>query len=30
MARKQRYHYPGSFYHVMLRGNDGETIFFND
>lgn len=30
MARKQRYHIPGAFYHVMLRGNDGQTIFFSD
>lgn len=30
MARKQRYHIPGAFYHVMLRGNDGQSIFFRD
>lgn len=30
MARKQRYHSPGAFYHVMLRGNDGQMIFFTD
>lgn len=30
MARKRRYHIPGAFYHVMLRGNDGQTIFFKD
>jgi len=30
MARKQRYHIPGAFYHVMLRGNDGQTIVFCD
>jgi putative transposase len=28
MARLKRYHNPGSFYHVMLRGNDGQDIFF--
>ena len=30
MARPQRYHVPGAFYHVMLRGNDGQPIFFSD
>ncbi len=30
MARKLRYHLSGAFYHVMLRGNDGQKIFFND
>lgn len=30
MARAKRYHVPGSFYHVMLRGNDGQDIFFSD
>lgn len=30
MARKPRIHYPGAFYHVMLRGNDGQVIFFDD
>ncbi len=30
MARPKRYHIPGSFYHVMLRGNDGQNIFFSD
>lgn len=30
MARKKRYHIPGAFYHVMLRGNDGQAIFFSD
>lgn len=29
MARKPRYHIPGAFYHLMLRGNDGQDIFFN-
>ncbi len=27
MARKPRIHYPGAFYHVMLRGNGGQDIF---
>ena len=30
MARKPRIHYPGSVYHVMLRGNAGDPIFFDD
>lgn len=30
MARKPRLHYPGAAYHVMLRGNAGEPIFFED
>jgi len=30
MARKPRIVYPGALYHVMLRGNDGQTIFFDD
>ena len=30
MARRLRYHLPGATYHVMLRGNDGQKIFFND
>lgn len=30
MARKQRIHFPGAFYHVILRGNAGEPIFFDD
>ena len=29
MARKPRIHYPGAVYHVMLRGNAGQDIFFN-
>lgn len=29
MARLKRYHLPGSFYHVMLRGNDGQDIFIS-
>ena len=30
MARKPRIHYPGAVYHVILRGNAGQTVFFND
>jgi REP element-mobilizing transposase RayT len=30
MARKPRIHYPGALYHVMLWGNAGEKIFFED
>lgn len=30
MARKPRIHFPGAFYHVMLRGNGGQDIFFSD
>jgi putative transposase len=30
MARPTRFHYPGYFYHVMLRGNHGQDIFFSD
>jgi len=29
MARKPRVHYPGALYHVTLRGNAGQTIFFD-
>ena len=29
MARKPRIHYPGAFYHVILRGNDGQDIFYS-
>lgn len=29
MARKPRIHYPGAAYHVILRGNGGQDIFFN-
>ncbi|RMG23611.1 MAG: transposase, partial [Methanobacteriota archaeon] len=29
MPRKPRIHYPGALYHVMLRGNGGDTIFAN-
>jgi len=30
MARKPRIHYPGAFFHVMLRGNGGHDIFSSD
>ncbi len=30
MARKPRVHYPGALYHVMLRGNGGQAIFFGE
>ncbi len=30
MARKPRIHYPGAFYHVMLRGNSGNPIFYGE
>lgn len=30
MARKTRVFYPGALYHVMLRGNHGEKIFFSN
>lgn len=30
MARKTRLHIPGGLYHVMLRGNGGQTVFFAD
>lgn len=30
MARKPRIHRPGSFYHVMLRGNNKQPIFFSN
>ena len=30
MARKPRIHVPGGVYHVILRGNVGQDIFFND
>jgi len=29
MARKPRIHLPGAIYHVMLRGNGGQPIFFH-
>ena len=28
--RKSRIHVPGGLYHVMLRGNEGEDIFFSN
>lgn len=30
MARRRRYNIPGAFYHVMMRGNNKQKIFFND
>jgi len=30
MSRKPRIHYPGAVYHVILRGNAGQPIFFDD
>jgi REP element-mobilizing transposase RayT len=30
MARKPRVYFPGALYHVILRGNGGQTIFFDD
>ena len=30
MGRKPRVYYPGALYHVILRGNDGQSIFFDD
>lgn len=30
MARKLRIHYPAALYHVTLRGNAGDPIFFDD
>ncbi len=30
MARKPRIHYPGAVYHVILRGNAGQPVFFDD
>jgi len=30
MARKKRLHYPGACYHVILRGNAGNDIFFEE
>jgi len=29
MARKPRIHYPGAVYHVILRGNGGQEVFFS-
>ena len=30
MARKPRIHYPDAVYHVILRGNAGDPVFFDD
>ena len=30
MARRPRIHKPNTIYHVMLRGNDGQHIFFSE
>ena len=30
MTRKTRIHYPGALYHVMLRGNARQTVFYQD
>lgn len=30
MARRHRFHTPRASYHVMLRGNDGQPIFFGN
>jgi len=30
MARRARIHYPGAVYHVMLRGNGSQNIFFDE
>lgn len=30
MARKHRLHYPGAYYHVILRGNRQQDIFFTE
>jgi len=30
MARKPRLHVTGGLYHVILRGNGGEDIFFRN
>ena len=30
MARRPRIHFPGALYHVILRGNDRQQIFFLD
>lgn len=30
MARRPRLHVPGGAYHVMLRGNGGQDVFFTD
>jgi REP element-mobilizing transposase RayT len=30
MSRKPRIHFPGAVYHVIMRGNAGDPIFFED
>lgn len=30
MARRPRFHTPTATYHIMLRGNDGQAIFFSE
>lgn len=30
MARPPRVHFPNAFYHVMLRGNGGQDLFYTD
>jgi putative transposase len=30
MARQPRFQYPGAVYHVMARGNGGESVFVTD
>src|SRR3984957_10360858 len=30
MARRRRFHLSSTVYHIMLRGNDGQPIFFSD
>ena len=30
MARQRRFQYPGAVYHVMARGDGGETVFETD
>lgn len=30
MARKPRIHFPGALYHVIARGNHGQTVFHED
>jgi len=30
MARKPRVHYPAALYHVIMRGNARQDIFFDD
>ena len=30
MARRARIHYPDAVYHVMLRGNGGRDMFFDE